>query len=353
MAPYVQVQAAPYYSYYQQPQASAPTYAYMPNPVLQSAYQSQAAMLQGMAPYNPSFVISQSNQLYNQHQNQQLNYYKPLPQLNENSVAQSHFGDTASASNQYYDVNDEQMRQIHNLHAAATQLQYTSPTALGQYEDNDSFQGYNSISEAPSLQSNPDYSQNQMQYTQDQSNAPYSQNQMQYTQDQNNAVYNQDQLQYTQDQNNAPYSQDQVQYSQGYTNQQSNNNQNNDETALYQQYQQQLAANTQQQAQDYAQSYFEYAQGQPQGQPQEQHPSATSSAHQQPNNQNILENEVNLTPQTAYEQHHLALQAQLAKATESGSSSQQLRIYVPDDADYNNAKVSRNSYLNSNYNKIL
>lgn len=124
-APVAYVQSQSPYDYH--------TYAYSYIP-MQSAASSQAGsalyqptMLQGMAPYNPSYLVSQSNQLFNQHQHQQNLYKQQEPsyiqEFAQNSLNYNPYAAKLQQQQQQqpqyntYDVATAQLQQIQALQA--------------------------------------------------------------------------------------------------------------------------------------------------------------------------------------------------------------------------------------------
>lgn len=103
-------------------------YAYMPMQSGSSPANTmyQQSMLQGMAPYNPSYLVTQSNQLFNQHQ-QNMNLYKQqepnyVPEFAQNSLSYNPYASAAKLQQQQpqhnaYDVASAQLQQIQALQA--------------------------------------------------------------------------------------------------------------------------------------------------------------------------------------------------------------------------------------------
>lgn len=254
MPSYVQ---SPFYPFYPQPQSSASVFAYAPSPNMQSSYTSQPTILQGMSPYNPSMLISQSNELYNRHQNQQLSYYDPKVQQSNDYLSYYNVASSLPSKNQYLDEAEPMQQMIQNLHAAATQIQYSNPSSIVQIDDNKSIQGFNDYEQMESYKNMKE----QVSDFNDVNNA-----------DQQNWPDINLQHQLPIKFNHAEY--DDI---------------NNEETPNRN-----------------AHNYHNY-------------------------NQEILRNEATLTPQSAYEQHMLALNELLSTGSDKTGSGEKLRIYVPDD----------------------
>lgn len=159
-----------YYDYYQ-PQASLthPSFAYVPAPMsIQAAYyQPQGPLLQGMAPYNPSYVVAQSNELFNQYKNN-LDY-KPVQEMIHNSEDyNTHpLPDSPDSIYQYGEVANDMLQQLQNLHAVAVASQQSDHSTINPGSQKDS-SDYNrakdelsptavkfSVSEAPHSFYNP------------------------------------------------------------------------------------------------------------------------------------------------------------------------------------------------------
>ncbi|XP_063706090.1 uncharacterized protein LOC134835150 [Culicoides brevitarsis] len=277
-APYAYVQSQTPYDYH--------SYAYTYVPMQQAASTHtanyQPTMLQGMAPYNPSYLVSQSNQLFNQHQ-QNLNLYKQqepnyIQEFAQNSLTYNPYAAKLQQQQpQYnaYDVAAAQLQQIQALQAAATQLQYQDQTQAVPY--------------------NPHYPTNE--------NVAESQNAHAYTQ----LIEAQDYNPYatsTQPPLSAKDLASIFKYGTLAQSSEESNEQLNDgsyaNTAYYNQYTQQTQDN------------FQPSHG----------------------NTEILQPQETLTPQSAFEQHQQALAAQLSNAHQGQNypSHGSLRIYVPDEA---------------------
>lgn len=307
-------------------------YAYMPTSMNYASsgaamyQQPNGAMLQGMAPYNPSYLITQSNQLFNQHQ-QNLNTYKQqaspgyIPEFSQNTITynpylakaqapvqtvqhsydtganQLHGYDTGTSQLHGYDTAASQLQQIQALQAAATQLQFESGVT------NDAYNPYHEQQAQPQIAT--------------QNNDPYAQ-----------LIEGQDYNPYT-EQNYAFSSSTQAPLSQ------------KDLVSIFK-YGTLSQSGETQEVQNYPQNYYEYH-----NQPQQQNHYQPSHSTQQPE---VLQGQETLTPQSAYELHQQALSNQLANSEQQQQYQQQqyqeqqyqqqqhnqqqggsLRIIVPDE----------------------
>uniref|UniRef100_A0A336LB54 CSON006444 protein n=1 Tax=Culicoides sonorensis TaxID=179676 RepID=A0A336LB54_CULSO len=277
------------------------TYAYAYMPMQASATTNagiyQPSMLQGMAPYNPSYLIAQSSQLFNQHQQNLYNKQQQEPsyvqEFAQNSLNYDPYANAAKLQQQQqqqsynaYDVASAQLQQIQALQAA-TQLQYQDQSQQA-------------------LQQQPQYTQ---QYQNDASVNPQA-----YTQLIEAQHYN-------------PYA----------TSTQPPLTAKDLASIFKYGTLSQSSEESSEQPGNYQNDYYNYdkysQQQQAQPQPQQSHFQPTH-ATQAPE---ILQGQETLTPQSAFEQHQQALAAQLSKAGQqdqyqSHGSHNPLRIYVPDEA---------------------
>lgn len=254
----------------------------------------QPSMLQGMAPYNPSYLVTQSNQLFNQHQ-QNMNLYKQqdpsyIQEFAQNSLTYNPYAAQAAKLQQQqhnaYDVAAAQLQQIQALQAAATQLQYQDQTQGIPY--------------------NPHYPNNN-------ENVAASQN-AQYTQ----LIEGQDYNPYGTSTQPPLSAKDLVSIFKYGTLSQSSEESVEQPGTTY----------------PNAAYYNQFSHQQQQDQPQ------IEQGHFQPSHgtpsTEILQGQDSLTPQSAFEQHQQALAAQLTKTGQdqqyqSHGSHNPLRIYVPDE----------------------
>lgn len=125
-APVAYVQSQSPYDYHTYAYSYVPMQSAASVPANSAIY--QPTMLQGMAPYNPSYLVTQSNQLFNQHQQNLYKQQEPsyIQEFAQNSLTYNPYAAKLQQQQQQqqpqyntYDVATAQLQQIQALQAGS------------------------------------------------------------------------------------------------------------------------------------------------------------------------------------------------------------------------------------------